>query len=88
MVPLHDRKISGWDVLVNKVADKLSNWSDSLLFWREGGLTLLNSVLSIVPLYMISLYKVLMFVKKRLDSMRCRFFCQGSSHRRKYALIS
>jgi hypothetical protein len=58
-VPLHDRKlrINDSDVLVHKVIGKLSNWSGSLLSFG-GRLTLINSVLSAILLYMFSLYKV------------------------------
>jgi hypothetical protein len=75
MVPLHDRKLSGWDVLVNKVADKLSNWSDSLFsFGGRGDLHSLIQYYQFVPLYMISLYKVLMFVKKKIRQYEVQIF--------------
>lgn len=50
---------------------------------------MVNAVLTAAPLYMLSLYKIPVLIRKRIDSIRCRLFCQGSSnYRKKYALIS
>jgi hypothetical protein len=35
---------------------------------------LLESVLTATPLYMLSLYKLSIKIKKKLDSIRCQFF--------------
>jgi hypothetical protein len=53
-----------------------------------GRVVLLDSVLSATPLYMLSLYKVPVKIKKNLDSIRCQFLWQGTSQKRKFALIS
>lgn len=53
---LGDRKLRkcDWDQMVDKVTKKLPNWSGTMLS-SGGRLTLVNSVISAVPLYMISL---------------------------------
>jgi hypothetical protein len=89
-LPLHDRalRVNDWEEVVVKVQNKLANWKRALLS-LGGRLTMINVVLSIVPLYMLSLYKLLVKVRKRLDTIRCRFFWQGSSnHRKKITLIA
>jgi hypothetical protein len=74
-VPLPDRKLRkiNWDILLNNVADKLPNWIGSLLSLSDI-LTMLNSVPSVVPLYMLSLYKMPTSIRKRMNSIRCRCF--------------
>jgi hypothetical protein len=49
---------------------------------------LLESVLTATPLYILSLYKLSIKIKKKLDSIGCQFLWQGTSQRRKFALIS
>lgn len=73
--------------MIDKVAAKTQNWKGSLLF-LGGRLTLLNYVLTAVPLYRISLYKVPVKVRKSVDSAGCKFLWQGTSSKKKYALIS
>jgi hypothetical protein len=80
-------KNSDWDGVVEKVQHKLANWKWALLS-LEGRLTMVNVILSAVPLYMLSLYKIPVKFRKRIDTIRCRFFCQGSSnHRKKITLV-
>lgn len=89
-LPLHDRKlrVQDWDIGVDKIAKKLPNWSGTLLS-SGGRYTLVNSVLTAVPLYMLSLYKLLVIVEKKIDRIRCRFFWQGTSnHRKKSSLVA
>jgi Reverse transcriptase (RNA-dependent DNA polymerase) len=89
-VPLYDKKhrTCDWDVMLAKIHTQLSNWKGSLLSFG-GKLTLLNSVLSAVHLYMLSLYRLPTLVRKRIDRIRCKFFWQGSSnHRMKFALVA
>lgn len=40
------------------------------------------------PLYFLSIYKIPMFVIKRIDQIRCRFLWQGTTSRKKYSLIN
>ena len=52
-------------------------------------MTLLNSVVSAIPLYWLSLYKMPVRIRMRIDQLRRRFlWFGGTSVRKKYALIS
>jgi hypothetical protein len=83
-LPLYDRtlKISDWNVIVATIQNKLANWKGTLLSLR-GRLTMVNDVLSAVLLYRLFLYKIPIKVRKRIDTIRGRFFWQGSSNHRK-----
>lgn len=50
--PLHWKKLSTyeWQPLISKIENRLQTWKGSLLS-LEGRVTLLNSVLSAIPLY-------------------------------------
>lgn len=88
-LPLHDRKlkVADWQFLVDKVESKLQHWKGQLLSLGER-LTLINSVLSAVPLYALSLYRIPKSVVRKLDTIRCRFIWQGTDRSRKiFALI-
>ena len=49
-------------------------------------MTLINSVLSSLPLYMMSFFDIPMGVLKRIDYFRSRFYWQGDEQRKKYRL--
>jgi len=49
-------------------------------------LVLLNSVLSSLPMFMMSFFEIPKGVVKNLDHFRSRFFWQGSSDKHKYRL--
>ena len=51
-----------------------------------GRLTLINSVLSSIPLYMMSFFEIPKGVRKKLDYFRSRFFWQSDEHKKKYRL--
>lgn len=54
-----------------------------------GRLTLINSVLSSMPRYTLSIFKVPIAFIKQVDSIRCRFLWQGTvEKRKKYALFN
>lgn len=52
-----------------------------------GILTLLNSVLTTIPLYALSVYKLPLTVIKMIDKIRRRFLWQGNSKKKKYILL-
>ncbi|GJW28177.1 RNA-directed DNA polymerase, eukaryota, reverse transcriptase zinc-binding domain protein [Tanacetum coccineum] len=66
-------RISSWDDVVSKVSSRLSKWKLKSLS-IGGRLTLLKSVLTSIPLYHMSIYKVPMGVLKKLESIRRNFF--------------
>ena len=61
-------RISSWDDVVSKVSSRLSKWKLKSLS-IGGRLTLLKSVLTSIPLYHMSIYKVPMGVLKKLESI-------------------
>ena len=89
-VPLHNKKLSGadWGFVIDKVHKKLQSWKGNFLS-IGGRVTLINSVLSAVPLYALSLYRLPKKIKQQLDKARCRFLWQGnSSPRKKYSMVN
>ncbi|GKD73276.1 RNA-directed DNA polymerase, eukaryota, reverse transcriptase zinc-binding domain protein [Tanacetum coccineum] len=75
-------RISSWDDVVAKVSSRLSKWKIKTLS-IGGRLTLLKSVLTSIPLYHMSIYKVPMGVLKKLESIRRNFFnCMDGSVRK------
>ena len=53
-----------------------------------GRVTLLNSVLSAIPLYWLSIYKIPVAAKTSIDRIRKKFLWCGSSSTKKYHLIN
>lgn len=89
-VPLHDRrlKVNDWSFLISKIEKKLQNWKGQLLS-IGGRHTLLNYVISAVPLYALSLYHIPVTLLHEIDKIRCRFLWQGTDRsRRKYSLVN
>jgi hypothetical protein len=62
---------------------KLSSWKGKLLSVRG---RLINSILSSLPMFMLSLFRIPRGVLKRLDYYRSRFFWQSDEHKKKYRL--
>ena len=49
-------------------------------------MTLINLVLSSLPMYMMSFFEISKGVRKKLDYFRSRFFWQSNENKRKYRL--
>jgi hypothetical protein len=85
--PIHFRKLSNTDWI--KVEERFEKWLSS---WEGknlstgGHLTLINSVLSILPMYMMSFFEIPKWVPKKLDYYGSRFFWQCDDHKIKYHL--
>ncbi|WVZ84242.1 hypothetical protein U9M48_031294 [Paspalum notatum var. saurae] len=75
-IPIHFKKLRNAD------------WNnlERLASLHRGRLTLINSVLSSLPTYMISFFDVPKGVLRRLDYFQSRFFWQGDEHKKKYRL--
>lgn len=88
-VPVHTRTLSNadWKTTEDKVEHKLSCWKRKLLS-LGGRLVLLNSSLSHVPSYMMSLYLLPVGVKKRIDHFRARLLWQEDESVEKYHLVN
>nr|GEX52183.1 RNA-directed DNA polymerase, eukaryota, nucleotide-binding alpha-beta plait domain protein [Tanacetum cinerariifolium] len=80
-------RINSWDDVVSKVTYRLSKWKLKTLS-IGGRLTLIKSVLTSIPLYQISSFKVPIKVLNTLESIRRKFFNEIEGNERKLALIS
>jgi len=87
-IPMHHRQLlnSEWRKIEERFEKKLSCWKAKYLSFG-GRLVLLNSVLSSLPLFMMSFFEIPKGVLKNLDKFRSRFFWQGSSDKHKYRLV-
>ena len=86
-VPIHYRKLrnSEWNPVECRFDGKLGCWKGKLLSYGDR-LVLINSVLTSLPMFMLSFLEIPKGVRKRLDFYRSRFFWQNDDHKRKYRL--
>jgi hypothetical protein len=63
----------------------LSSWIGKLLSY-EDRIILINSVLTSLPMFMLSFFEIPVGVRKRLDYYRSRFFWQSDGYKIKYRL--
>ena len=85
-VPIDDKKLckSLWWSTVEKVESKLGSWQGRFLS-LGGRLVLINSSLTNVPMYMLSIYKAPKSVLRKIDIFRKRLLWQGG-HSKKISL--
>ncbi|GKC70903.1 RNA-directed DNA polymerase, eukaryota, reverse transcriptase zinc-binding domain protein, partial [Tanacetum coccineum] len=79
-------KSCSWDEVLTKIFACLSKWKLKTLS-IGGRLTLIKSVLTSLPLYHMSIYKVPMGVLNRMESIRRRFFIGADNNKRKISMI-
>ena len=86
-IPMHHRKLlnSEWGKVEERFEKKTLLLNAKYLSYG-GRLVLLNSVLSSLPMFMMSFFEVPKGVLKNLDHFRSRFFWQGSSNKHKFRL--
>jgi hypothetical protein len=86
-IPMHHRQLlnSKCKKVEERFEQKLSCWKAKYLSYG-GELVLLNSVLSSLPMFMMSFFEIPKWFIKNLDHYRSRFFWQGSSQKHKYRL--
>ena len=74
-IPMHYRRLqnSDWKGVDERFQKRLSGWKEKLLS-AGGKLVLINSVLSNLPLFMVSFFEAPREVLKKLDFYRSRFF--------------
>uniref|UniRef100_A0A8I6Z7X8 Reverse transcriptase domain-containing protein n=1 Tax=Hordeum vulgare subsp. vulgare TaxID=112509 RepID=A0A8I6Z7X8_HORVV len=86
-IPIHHRKltIKEWRCIEDRFEKKLSCWKGKLLSYG-GRLVLVNSVLTSMPMFLLSFFQVPVGVRKRLDFYRSRFFWQSDEVKTKYRL--
>jgi hypothetical protein len=86
-IHIHFRKLKNgeWKLVEDRFERKLANWLGKMLSYGDM-LVLINSVLTSLPMFMLSFFEIPKGVRKRLDFFRSRFFWQSDGHKRKYRL--
>jgi hypothetical protein len=86
-IPIHFRKLKNgeWKPIEDRFKKKLSSWIGKLLSYGDL-LNLINSVLTSLPMFMLSFFVIPKGGRKRLDFFRSRFFWQSDGHKNKYRL--
>ncbi|KAF1889637.1 hypothetical protein Lal_00024964 [Lupinus albus] len=77
----HKRK-STWNSLINKIRSKLTSWKSSQISFG-GRVTLLNAVLSALPVYYLSFYKAHLSVVRSIQKLQRLFLWGGGNSNRK-----
>jgi hypothetical protein len=86
-IPMHHRQLLNndkWKV-EERFEKKLTCWK-AKHFSYGGRLVLLNSILSSLPMFMMSFFEIPKRVLKKLNHYRSRFFWQGGSDKKKIPL--
>jgi mannosylglycoprotein endo-beta-mannosidase len=82
-IPIHFCKLKNgeWKSVEDRFERKLSSWIGKLLSYGDH-LILINSVLTSLPMFMLSFLEIPKGVRKRLDYYRSCFFWQSDGHKR------
>jgi hypothetical protein len=85
-IPIHYRKFKNtdWREVEERFEKRLSSWKGKYLS-IGGRLTLINSVLNSLPMYMMSFFPVPRGVLKKLDYFRSRFYWQSDENKKNTA---
>ncbi|GJS10251.1 RNA-directed DNA polymerase, eukaryota [Tanacetum coccineum] len=75
-----------WEDVLSKISARLSKWKIKTLS-IGGRLTLIKSVLTSLPLYHMSIYKVPKGVLNRMEAIRWRFFYGQDNNEKKLSMI-
>jgi hypothetical protein len=87
-IPIHYRTLRNaeWNPIENRFASKLGCWWSKMLSYGDR-VTLINSVLISLPMFMLLFLEIPIGVRKRLDYYRSKFFFwQSDEHKKKYRL--
>jgi hypothetical protein len=81
-IPIHFRRLRNgeWKPIEDRFEKKLSSWIGKLLSYGDH-LILINSVLTSLPMFMLSFFEIPKGVMRRLDYFRSRFFWQSDRHK-------
>jgi hypothetical protein len=72
---MHYRKLNNkdWEMIEERIEKKLSSWKGKYLS-VGGRLVLINSVLTSLPMFMLSFFEIPKGVLEKIDYFRSRFF--------------
>jgi mannosylglycoprotein endo-beta-mannosidase len=84
---MHHKKLMNkdWKHVEERFHKRLNCWRSNLLS-VGGRLVLINSILSSLPMFLLSFFEIPRGVLKKLDYFRSRFFLQNDEHKKKYRL--
>ena len=71
-------KHDDWLIIIDKIKNKISNWNGRFLS-RAGRLVLINSVLSALPIYWMSMHLFPDWVIDKIDKIRRDFLWSGDN---------
>ena len=77
--------VADWLPIIEKLMKRLDGWKGSAMS-LGGRLTLINSCLSNLPIYTMSMYWLPVSTLDKIDTIRKRFFWQGGGLKKKYHL--
>jgi hypothetical protein len=80
---MHYRRLNNkdWEMIEERIEKKLSSWKGKYL--SVGGcLVLINSILSSLPMFMLSFFEIPKGVIEKIDYFRSRFFWQNDSKKK------
>jgi hypothetical protein len=76
-----------WNSIIEKMENRLAGWK--ILYLSKGGrLTLINSTISSLPTYFLSLFPIPMGVANRLEKLQRNFFWEGIGDGFKFYLVN
>ena len=86
-LPMNTRKLNNkdWKVIEERIEKRLSGWKGKMLS-VGGRMVLINSVLSSLPMFMMSFFELPKGVLEKIDCFRSCFYWQNDQHKRKYRL--
>jgi len=79
-LPLHVKQIRRVDIqpLIDKMGKRLQSWKGKLLN-RAGRLKLVNSVLTSIPTYYLTIFRLQKWALKKIDKLRRSFLWKGAA---------
>lgn len=85
-VGANPRRLATWDPMLNKIRSRLSSWKAKKLSFG-GRVCLVKSVLTALPLYFISFFRMPKGIVKKCQQLMARFLWGGSDDVRKIAWV-
>lgn len=76
-----------WEDVINKCKVKSKQWKNRWLS-QAGRLTMIRSVLSIIPIYSMSCFRMSYAASKKIDGMLNKFIWEGAKEVRRIPLIN
>ena len=75
-------RVTLWDQVIFKIESKLAGWKSNLIT-MGGRVTLIKSVLRSLPMYLISIFKILLIVANKMEAYLRRFLWGGDINTKK-----